>query len=488
MRTGSDYLRDAAERPARAAINGESVDDVTKHPAFSGMARTIASLYDLAADPTRNLTTRAPETGEDALTAFTIPRSREELRARREAISTWADETQGFVGRGPDHVAGFFAGFASHADLFDRGGNEFSDNVRNFYSRMLEESLYLSYTILPPQFNRAASAGGWEDEYLQVGVVRETDGGIIVRGCQALGTAAPLSDYLFVSCIKPLGDEDEKYANSFVVPIGAEGLKLVCRRAYAPGKPSSFDYPLSTRFDESDALAIFDDVFVPWEHVFVLRDPEMLRDQFFRTPAHILGNSQAQTRLATKMKFLAGVAKKIVATNGIEKLPPVQEKLGELASLAAVVEGMLLAAESASIRDDHGCERPNPRFQYGVMAMQSEIYPRAIQIIRELSGVGVMQLPSSVDDFDNPDVGESIKQFIRSPGVESEERIKLFKLAWDAIGSEFAGRHQQYEMFYAGAPFIVRGYSYRNYGYDAVANRVENFLASYTIEGDVARS
>jgi 4-hydroxyphenylacetate 3-monooxygenase len=481
MRTGADYLRDLSD-PRSVYVNGELVEEVTSHPAFAEAARSIASLFDLAADPANDLCTTAPETGRDALTAYVIPRSREDLCARRRAISTWADVSEGFIGRGPDHVANFFAGFASWADLFDRNDNQFSENVRAFYARMLDESLYLSYTILPPQVDRGATAGDWEEQFLQVGVVDVSDSGIIVRGCQALGTAAPLSDYVFVSCIKPLRPGDETYANSFVVPIGAEGLKLLCRRPYAPGQPSSFDYPLSTRFDESDALAVFDDVLVPWEHVFVLRDVEMLRHQFFTTPAHVLGNSQAQIRFVAKLQFIAGIARKIAATNGIDKLPPVQEKLGELAALASLVEGMTIAAESTSIQDERGVERPNPRFLYGIMALQSELYPRVIQIVRDLSGVGVMQLPGSVEDMRHPDIGASIERFVQSPGVSAEDRIKLFKLAWDVIGSEFAGRHQQYEMFYAGAPFIVRGYSFRNYGYEQAVDRVERFLAGYSAD------
>ncbi len=484
MRTGADYLRDIAE-PRSVYVNGELVEEVTTHPAFAGAARSIARLFDLAADPANELFTTAPETGREALLAYTIPRSREDLRARRRAISRWADVSEGFIGRGPDHVANFFAGFAGWADLFDRNSHPFAENVRAFYSRVLDESLYLSYTILPPQVDRGATAGDWEEEFLQVGVVDAGEQGIIVRGCQALGTAAPLSDYVFVSCIKPLRPGDETYANSFVVPVGAEGLKLLCRRPYAPGQPSSFDYPLSTRFDESDALAIFDDVLVPWENVFVLRDIEMLRHQFFTTPAHVLGNSQAQIRFVTKLQFIAGIARKIAATNGIDRLPPVQEKLGELGALAALVEGMMIAAESTSANDERGVERPNPRFLYGVMALQSEIYPRIIQIVRDLSGVGVMQLPGSVDDMRHPEIGPEIERFVQSPGVSAEERVKLFKLAWDVVGSEFAGRHQQYEMFYAGAPFIVRGYSFRNYGYEQAVERVDEFLAGYSADGDL---
>jgi 4-hydroxyphenylacetate 3-monooxygenase len=91
----------------------------------------------------------------------------------------------------------------------------------------------------------------------------------------------------------------------------------------------------------------------------------------------------------------------------------------------------------------------------------------------------VLQLPASVADLQNPATRADIDRYVQSPGLEAAERVKLFKLAWDAVGSEFGGRHQQYEMFYAGAPFVVKGYAYRHYGYEQHVADVEAFLASY---------
>ena len=485
MRTGADYLK-ALASPRTVIVEGELVDDVRHHPAFARSAESIAELFDLATDPANDMVYEAAETGREANRVFMIPRSREDLAARRRAITVWSDVSQGFFGRGPEHVAGFMAGFAGGAEIFGTDTRDFAENVRAFHRRILNESLYVSYTILPPQFDRSTSAGGWDDEFIQAGVVDQNSHGVVVRGSMALGTAAPLSDFLFVSCIKPLQAGDEPYANSFVVPVGASGLKLICRRPYATAVTSEYDYPLSSRFDESDCFAVFDDVFVPWEHVFVLGNTQLLREQFFRTSAHILGNSQAQVRFATKLKFILGVARKITQMNGIDRLPPVQDKLGELASLAALVEGMAIAAETTSAQDEFGVERPNPRFLYGIMAQQADLYPRVLHIVRDLSGVGVLQLPASFRDFDSEHSGGDIERFIRSPGVSAEERVKLFKLTWDIVGSEFAGRHQQYEMFYAGAPFVVRAYAFHNYGYEEPLERVDRFLSEYSRTPEVS--
>lgn len=482
MRTGAEYLK-AISDGRRIFVWGEAVPDVATHPAFRGVTRTVAALYDISADPAEGMTYESPETGRIGNRAFMIPRSRDDLARRREAIERWARISHGFLGRSPDHVASFMAGFASAPEVFDRQGRGFGVNVTRFYRQLLDEDLFVSYVIIPPQISRATTAHGWEEPFLQVGVVREADGGIVVRGSQMLGTSAAISDYLFVSCIKPLTPEDADYALSFVIPVNTPGLKLYCRRPYGE-QPSTFDYPLSTRFDETDALAVFDDVFVPWERVFVYRDPEGLRAQFFETAAHVLGNIQAQIRLVAKVQFLAGLARKVASVNGIDGIPAVQERLGELASLVAVVEGMVLAAEATAEIDRFGVARPNPRFLYGSMGLQAELVPRALGIVRELAGGGVMQLPSSRRELLNPETRPDMERYVRSPGYPATERVKLFKLVWDAVGSEFAGRHHQYEMFYAGAPFVARGYAYRNYGYEQVVRQVEAFLASYELGED----
>lgn len=478
MRTGRQYLQSLADSRA-VFLDGARVEDVSRHRAFEGIAHTIATLYDVAAEPSNGMIFTSPETGGEANKVFMIPRSHADLQERHRAIAAWAEISRGFVGRSPDHVGAFLAGFASAPETFDKGERRFGQNVSRFYRKVVAENLFVTYVIIPPQIDRSVTAHGWSEELLQVGVLEEGDGGFVARGAQMLGTATAVSDYLFVSCIKPLTPQDERYALSFVLPVNTRGLKVYCRRPYATSQPSSFDYPLSTRFDETDALIVFDDVFVPWENVFVYRDVEQVRRQFFETPAHVLGNNQAQIRLIAKMKFILGVARKITQVNGIEGIPSVQEKLGELASLASFVEGMVLASEASCATDRSGVARPNPRFLYGAMGVQAELYPRAILLLRELAGGGVIQLPSSYQDLTSETTKADMERYLRSPGASPEERVKLFKLAWDIVGSEFAGRHLQYEMFYAGAPFVARGYAFRNYGYEEALRSAESFLKSY---------
>ena len=360
MRTGREYLQ--ALRDQRTIfLSGQRVDDVVEHPAFAGAARTVAALYDLAADPSSDMAYQT-DTGARANRVFLIPHSRQDLESRRLASTRLALATHGFFGRGPDHVAGFLAGFASAPQVFGRFGN----NVVNYYRTVRDADLYVTYVIIPPHVDRTQIGPGQAEAFVQVGVVGERDDGIVVRGSQKLGTGTTISDELFVSCMVPQKPGDEDYALSFAIPVSSPGLKLYPRRPYA--QTNAYDYPLSARFDETDSLCVFDDVFVPWERVFVYRDVELTRNQFFHTPAHVLGNTQAQVRLAVKMQFIAGVGRKVAAMSRSDTNPQTIDLLGDLAYLAAAVEGMLLAAEANCRLDARGVAVPDARFLYTIMA------------------------------------------------------------------------------------------------------------------------
>src|SRR5947199_6704302 len=194
----------------------------------------------------------------------------------------WAEESFGLMGRTPDHVAGFLAGYAAKPSVFAEAGKHYAENVVRYHGYARDNHLYLSYAIVPPQIDRSKPAHKQADPTLHAGVVKERDDGIVISGAQQLATGGIFSDYLHLSCIHPLQLGDENYANGLVVPINAPGLKLYSRRAFAREGTTSFDYPLTSRFDESDSYVIFDNVFVPWEHVYIYRNLDICRDQWWK--------------------------------------------------------------------------------------------------------------------------------------------------------------------------------------------------------------
>ncbi len=458
--------------------------DVTEHLAFRGAVRSIAQLYNLSASPEHRetMTFPSPATGEPVNKCFLLPRTPEDLAARRRAHRLWADATFGMMGRSPDHVPGFITGFALRPDLFARDGQRFADNVLGYHAWLRDKDLYAAYVIIPPHIDRSRPAHQQEDPQLYAGVVEERRDGIVVSGAQMLGTGGAIANEMFMSCIVPLGPGDENYAISIAVPIASPGLRMIVRRPYAESATSVYDYPLSSRFDETDALVVFDRVFVPWERVFVYKNLALTRAQFYDTPAHVLGNHQAQIRFASKAQFAAGLALRIAESIGVEKTPQTQTMLGELASYCAMASGLVLAAEAECVHDPRGFVYPNPSYLYANNWLQATYYQTMLTYLRELAGGGLLQVPSSYKDYLNPEIAADLERYVRSPGLKSVERTKLYKLAWDLVGSEFAGRHQQYELFYAGArgqTTSVR--AYRAFDFGAARAMVERCLAGYDL-------
>jgi 4-hydroxyphenylacetate 3-monooxygenase len=480
MRRGDEYVEGL--RDGRAVfLDGERVADVTTHPAFAEPIRRIAERYDLARSPEHQPITMYvdPDSGGRYGTMWLIPRTAEDLEARRRVHRFWAEASYGLMGRTPDHVACVITAFAGAPQFFARGGERFAANVLRFYEKARAEDLYLSYAIVPPQIDRSQPAHRQPEPFLYPGVVAERDGGIVVRGCQAIATSAAMSDWLFLSYITPLTKGDDDYAICVVMPTNAPGLRLYPRRPFATMATSVYDYPLSSRFDEVDATVVLDDVFVPWEHVFIDRNIELVNGQFHDTPSHTLANFQSLVRFGVKLEFLAGLAMKLAELHSVEGSPPVQAQLGgEIAALCAAFDALVHAAQRFPLVKD-GVARPHPQYIYSGMSLQRRLIVDLMRAIREMAGGAFQAVPSSVASFEGAETRADTERYYRSGTATARERIKLLKLIWDFVGTEFAGRQLQYEMFYSASQPVVNTRMFRSYDWPAAKAMVDRCLGEY---------
>ncbi|MCD4533542.1 hypothetical protein LRP67_05560 [Nocardioides sp. cx-169] len=469
MRTGADYTA-ALDDGRSVYVDGELVANVAEHPAFAGVVQTMAAVYDASCLPGSPLVD--PDTGRLAI--FTVPRTREQHDRRKATLEEWSRLTHGFIGRGPDHVSGLLAGFSSRPELFDTDTHQLGDSVLAYHDKAAAEGLWVTNSIVPPQQNPNDPTS----RVRPVVLVEETDLGIVVDGAQMLGTGAAVADAIFVTSIRPLAPEETARALSFVIPVGTPGLRLLCRRPYATAG-ESFDYPLSNRYDETDAMVVFDRVLVPWESVFAAGSVQVVNSQFFGTAAHQIGNLQSIVRLTAKLRFLTGVASLVAKANGRDTDMAIKGQLAEISMIQTVSEALTESAHAFAEPDEHGVLRPAGKYLYAALGMQTEVYPRAVKLLGELAGGGVIQVPSSVRDFDDPVAAEGMDVVMGSDHLPVQERVKLFKLAWDLVGSEFAGRHVQYERFYSGNAAVVRAQAHRFYPFAETEALVGDFLGTY---------
>ena len=474
-----EALRDGRE----IYINGELVDDVTTHRAFRNSTRSIASLYDFqaAGDNVERMTFASPATGDRVNLQWRLPTCYEELAKRRQAIEAWNEVHFGFMGRAPDHVASTLVGFMMGIGLLEAHDPNRAAALRDYFAFVRDNDHYVTYVIVNPQGDRSKATSDQGDEFHTVAIVDEDSEGIVVKGAKMLGTATAMCNEVLVASLMPLQEGEERYAVTFAVPMNAKGLKQMCRRSYEENAASVFDNPLSSRFDENDAILYFDEVKVPWERVFALRDPEVCRALFHTAPGHAMQNYQSMIRLTVKMRFLAGVARMVAETTGIVNFPQVREKLGQLTSETQMIEALVHGME-AGARQVGSYLAPTRNAVISALVLAQQLYPKVITTIRELAGGGLIMLPSDVRDFANPELADLIHKTQKSSVYSPEDRVKVLKLAWDAVGSEFGSRHTTYEMFYAAPNFMNQTMAFDSYDWDRAMEMVERMLASYDLQ------
>jgi 4-hydroxyphenylacetate 3-monooxygenase len=481
-KTGAEHLR-LLQDGRTVYLDGKLVGDVTTHPAYRNAVASAALLYDYQARPENiELMTFVPEGGTRRVNrCWQMPRSYEELVQRRKAMQAWAQVSYGFMGRSPDHVASTFIGQRMGLEVFSKHGPARAKALADYVDYAASNDLFLTYVIVNPQADRSKDWGEQADE-LVAQIVDEDSTGLTIRGAKMLGTSSIMANEVFVANLQPLKPGEEALAFSCALPMNSAGLRVLSRKSYEAHAVSVYDNPLSARFDENDALLYFDNVKVPWERVFVHRDIDMCRAQFHDTPCHVLQNYQAQIRLSVKLKFLVGLAHKVTEAIGTTNMPQVREQLGSLAANAGMVDAMLAGMEaSGSKRGEFYL--PDLHQLYAAQVLTQDLYPRLINLIRDLAGGSLIMLPSSFRDWANPELAPILRKTQRSPAFSSEQKVKLLKAAWDAIGSEFGSRHTQYEMFYAGARFVTTGHSYRTYDWTAARGMVDHLLSTYELEG-----
>jgi 4-hydroxyphenylacetate 3-monooxygenase len=480
-KTGAEHIS-SLQDGRTVYIDGELVADVTEHKAFRNAVRSAAALYDYQARPENieAMTFWPPGASRRVSRGWQMPKSFEEMVERRRALQAWAALSGGFLGRSPDHLASSLVGQLVGIDVFRRHGEARAKALEDYFDYASKADLFLTYVIINPQAERTKSWGE-QSEDMVARIVDEDSTGITIRGAKMLGTSSIMANEVFVASMQPLKAGEEDLAFSCALPMNAKGLRVLSRKSYEAQATSVFDNPISSRFDENDALMYFEDVKVPWERVFVYRDTDMCRAQFHDTPSHAYQNYQAQIRLSVKVAFLAGLARRITEAIGTTKIPSVAEQLGVIAAQAGMVNAMLSGMEASG---SHFKEWwvPNKHYMYSAQVITQELYPRLIQSIRDLAGGALIMLPSSVLDFANPEIRAIIDKTQRSASMDPEHKVKFMKAAWDAIGSEFGSRHVQYEMFYAGARFVTAGHSFRTYDWNGATALVEALLASYDLD------
>ncbi|MBI5059346.1 4-hydroxyphenylacetate 3-monooxygenase, oxygenase component [candidate division KSB1 bacterium] len=472
-RKGADVIKRLREQPPTIFHCGEQVKDVTTHPAFDGGVRSLAALYDLQwANEDEMLFTN--DRGVKVGRSFMIPKTKDELKSISRMMKRWSDHSCGMMGRAPDYLNRSISGYASGWQFLAEAREQFGENAKNLHRYLSENDLCMTHTLINPQANRAAGAAGQADPFLAARVKEETDAGIVIRGCRMLATL-PISDEIMVlpSTLLTSKPEDAPYAFGFIIPNNTPGLKFQCRESVDYGR-SSYDHPLGSRFEEHDAVVIFDDVFVPWERVLLYRDVERCNKAYAATGAVVHMTHQVLCKNIAKSEFMLGLASLLVNSIGVEQFQHIQEKLAEMWCVTESQKAFLRAAEEDATLDNYGVMRPAWDPLDAARNMFPKLYPRLVQIIQQIGASGLVAMPTEAD-VHGP-LKEEIKKYYQAARADAYQRIPLFRLAWDASMSAFATRQALYEHFFFGDPVRMAGAVCVNHDRKDVMDKVQDFL------------
>jgi 4-hydroxyphenylacetate 3-monooxygenase len=480
LRAGNDYLASLHDG-RKIYVGSELVRDVTTHEAFRNSARSFAELYDRKRSSEHRDATSYEEGGERFSGWFLRPTDRDGLRKRTETHRRIAAWSYGLLGRSPDHVASFVTGLAMSPELFEGNRKGFGDNLNRYYDKMRREDLFACYVVIAPQGARNPEMYGRKTTIAHgLQVTAENDDGIVLNGMKLLGTGAAFSDEIWVGNMLPLPPDQKGQAVTCAVPTGTEGVTLWVRKSFEKYAVTEFDNPFSSRFDESDAVAIFNNVKVPWERVFLLDDVQMSREMYFRTPSHVMGNHQAIVRYHEKLKLILGFAYKAAEMANVLQIPAVRETLSQLAIAEAGLKGWI----AGQIEDAESLGpylHVNKRELYSALNWCTNNYYLITETVREMLGAGPFQMPADVSALTDPALRETFELYWASGDASAIDRLKLMKLAWDYLGSDFAGRHTQYERFYAGPQFVHALYNYAVTPWNERKEQVEALMATMKV-------
>jgi 4-hydroxyphenylacetate 3-monooxygenase len=473
-RTGREFLDGLAGDAREIWLDGKRITHPLEHAQLAEAAHSIARVFDLQHEHAEEMLAPSPDDGSLVNVTHLIPRSREDLERRRRAFELTAAVSGGVMGRTPDYLNVTFACFAGRADVWARRDNEEgAANLVDYQKEMRDRDLSTTHAIMNPQVDRSKPEAEQAAGEVALHKVGETKDGIVVRGARMLATLAPFADELTVYPGSDIRPQDGNYALAFALPMGTPGLKCICRDSFSKGR-SSFDYPLSSRFDEMDCVAIFDNVEVPKGRIFLSGDPvgysEVITDTGWR--GHIM--HQAFTRAYVKLLFAFGVGHLIANTTGVVRFDHIQEKLGQIWNLVELTRSAIVAAEAGSAPDEGGVWYPDERPFLALRGEMPKWMPRVNELLQLIGGGGFMCTPSEADV--KGEIADLIGTYFQAAGADAERRIRLFRLAWDFVGSDLGGRGELYERFYLSDSWRMTALAYSIADKTQAVELVEQFL------------
>lgn len=419
--------------------------EVTDHPNFRPPLACLARLQDLQhTSPMRESVTELSAGGLRTSLSYALPQSRADLERKAEASHAWMAATHGLMPRLPDFMSNVMVGLWDFRDRLAQIDPRFAENVEGYYAYCRDNDILLTHAIGDPQMDRSVSVR--ENPDMALRVVQRSADGIVVRGAKQLATLAPYCHDALVYLSPTYARRDlPEHVCWFSVPMNAPGLSILARGSMAGRHDGPSE--LADRYEEQDAMMFFDDVFIPFERVFLLDDAEAALEGFWHLNKWSL--YVGQIRFHHRLRFTLGVARLAARAIGVDGFREIKSELGEIAQyveLSRMALGSMLT-EAAPTR--YGLWAPASTLAMDTFAAQ--ISGRLTEILTRISGSGAVMQPARAD-FDAPELAANIRRYMSGSGIPAEQKAAIFHLVRNLVCTGFGARQHIYELWNRGDP------------------------------------
>jgi aromatic ring hydroxylase len=315
---------------------------------------------------------------------------------------------------------------------------EYLKRVQAFYRHCRDNDLTISVAQTDVKGDRSAGPTGQTHPDYYTRIVERRDDGIVVRGAKVHTSCTTNVNEVIVLPTRAMGEGDADYALAFAIPVDTPGLKLIAS-PYGGHEKSEFDNPLSAERKMMETITVFDDVFVPWERVFLAGEHD------FCGPL-ALGFVEYHRFTAVSYKLplvdaLIGSGLLLADMNGISKAAHVREKIVWLISYAETLRGLVEMAALRGKADEHGIFAPDALTTNMAKYHFAHNYHEALQHVQDIAG-GMLVTGPGVEDFESPETGDLLRRYLGGrAGVDGEERVRALNMVSDLTTGDFGGYH-----------------------------------------------
>ncbi len=438
LRTPQQYI-DSLKDGRTVYYRGESVADVTTHPVIKKAVHHACLDYEMAEDPATRELSVVEEDGEVYSRYYKIPASTDDLLKRSQLIEAATALGKTLVVLVKE--IGTDALFALHRvarDMDRKYESDYLQRVQAFYRHCRDNDLTISVAQTDVKGDRSQGplTQPHPDYYTRI-VERRSDG-IVVRGAKLHTSCTTNTNELIVLPTRAMSQGDADYALAFAIPVNTPGVKLVAS-PYGGSPKAEFDAPLSAERKMMETITIFDDVFVPWERVFMAGEHDF-------AGAMALGFVEYHRFTAVSYKLplvdaLIGSALLMADLNGIAKAAHVRDKLIWLISYAETLRALTDMAAIRGRADEAGIYAPDALTTNMAKYHFAHNYHEALQHVQDIAG-GMLVTGPGVEDFANPDTGDLLRKYLGGrAGIDGELRTRAMNMVSDLTTGDFGGYH-----------------------------------------------